>query len=109
MTKESQARYSELIEKITDLRQNNFLAGDGEDKVCNVMCCLYPAESRAVAIKSGDMSEEDEFEAIVPLDDLFKAVENQGQFVEELDSVIIHTCKAQMDTRELIEFILSYR
>jgi hypothetical protein len=109
MSQNLSAKYAALAAKIDDAYENKFLTGNGKDQICNVMCALYPTESKAIALETGEMDADDDFTPTVPIDDLFASVEDSGQFIDELDAVIDHACKARMKTSELIEFMLSFR
>ena len=109
MSEKHDQKFLKLNAKIEDAYENHFLTGDGKDQIGNVMCSLYPSESKAIAVKIGEMNSDDDFTPVVPLDDLYAAVSDKAQFVDEFDAVIDHACKGRMDTSELLEFMLSYR
>jgi hypothetical protein len=109
MNEEHDQNFVLLTAKIEDAYENNFLTGEGRDQIGNVMCVLYSDESKAIAVNHGEMDEDDDFMPGVSLDDLYNAVNDKAQFINEFDAVIDHCSKGRMSANELIEFMLSYR
>ena len=89
-----QAEFDKVFQKLEEAYDDRYITLETYDRIEYVMRNLYPDEAKIVAVKNGDMDEEDPAEmswATIP--EIFDVVENKKQFISELDVALAVTPK----------------
>jgi hypothetical protein len=89
-----QAEFDKVFQKLEEAYDDRYITLETYDRIEYVMRNLYPDEAKIVAVKNGDMDEEDPAEmswATIP--EIFDVVENKKQFISDLDIALAITPK----------------
>ena len=102
-------RFEQSYQKLSDSLDEGLISEETYDHLSSVMCDLYPTEARKISIKNGDMNEDDPAEmASAGLDELFEAVTDKSQFINEFD-LVIKLMSSNSYPRNLVQDILKNR
>ena len=102
-------KFLEVMAQINDAYVSHLIDGDAKDRITNAMTMTYIDEARAVAIKNGDMAQDDDDDsAFAELDELFDATQTQEQFVNDLEVAYAYAANVHFAS-EISELIKSAR
>ena len=104
-----QAEFDKVFQKLEEAYDERYITLETYDRIEYVMRALYPDEAKIVAVKNGDIDEDDPAEmswATIP--EIFDVVENKKQFISDLDIALAITSKHH-HTSDVVEHIKRFR
>ncbi len=103
------SEFDRAYQSVSDAYDQGFIDGDTYDQIGNAMCELYPEAAKKIAVANGDMNEDDPIElASASIPDLYQAVNEKEQFINELDAVL-HLISKYHYTSELVQELVGRR